>query len=623
LFPWLDRLVPSPLERLARRRAAGRHGADLLQLVEQLTWAGEAPRKRFLPVLQQALEEAPEQRVVVAAGPQLDTWAELIAQAWPSLDPVLVGTDEDPSALHVRLALAGPFDVVLQAADGSALDQARLFSRLFFHVREGGVYLTPLLLPLAEDDAAAARAEGAAWLEEQRATHALPNEDGAFVPPYVGELWDVVAEAQKERLRKPEGRADRAPRTKDIRGLARHLGEVQVRGASLRIVNGRWTHVLLREDEADVVLRARPELGRELESLPATRSSAPLQYRHNLESDDYVRAEMAVPKLTLRRYDDPACSRGQVVTSGGFVWPDSYRHPLAPRLHNFYVQESGPGFGHLRRRLAEADRLAGNWFNLDSEWPGHYGHTLTELLGRMWAWDRVRELAPDVKCLMTLQPERDPLELVRFELDILGAFGITAADVHVFERPCLPETLYSATSMFSLPDYVHPDMVRTWDRVADHLLPNAQPGPRPRRIFCTRPADYKRGCTNTAAVEDLFARHGFEVIRPEAYPLADQIALFRGADAIGGFGGSALFTAALCDTPKTIVTVAPTSYTARNEHLIAAARGHRIVSAWSAPGIAHPEGWWSQEAYASSFTVDLHREGAWLEDQLAALGPPD
>jgi capsular polysaccharide biosynthesis protein len=120
-------------------------------------------------------------------------------------------------------------------------------------------------------------------------------------------------------------------------------------------------------------------------------------------------------------------------------------------------------------------------------------------------------------------------------------------------------------------------------------------------------------------VEDLFARHGFEVVRPELLPLPEQVALFRGAEVIAGFGGSAVFTAALCNTPKTIVTVAPTSYTARNEHLIAAVRGHRVISAWSEPRLQHPDGWWTQQAYASDFTVDLDREGRWLEEQLASL----
>jgi capsular polysaccharide biosynthesis protein len=617
--------VPSPLERFTRRRAADRpepakQTTTPLEHAQRLTWIGEPPRKRFMPMLRRALEDTPDPRVAVVAGPQLDTWAELFARAWPTLDPVLVRADDDPTETHVRLALAGPFDVVLQAADTTALAQARLFPRMFFHLREGGSYLTPVLLPLSDADAATARADGAHWLEQQRAARPLPNEDGALVPPYVGELWDLVAEAQKERLRSPEGRPDAAPRTKDVRGLARHLRDVQVHGVSLRIVNGQRTHALLDEAEADAVLLARPGLGHEVESLPPTRMRAQADYRHNLARDDYFRPDMAVPKLTLRQYDDPVCSRGQVVTSGGFVWPDSYRHHRAPRLHNFFVEESGPGFGHLRRDTSDADKLPGRWFNLDSEWPGHYGHMLTELLGRMWAWDRVRELAPDVKCLTTLPREREPQELVRFELDLLAAFGISADDVHVVERPCRPETLYSATSMFSLPDYVHPDMVRIWDRVGDHLAAQAQPGPRPRRIFCTRPADHKRSCTNTAEIEQLFARHGFDVIRPETHPLPEQVALFRSAEAVGGFGGSALFTAAMCPSPTTIFTVAPTSYTARNEHLIAAARGHRIVSAWSEPGIAHPEGWWSQQAYASDFTVDLAAEGAWLADRLAELG---
>jgi capsular polysaccharide biosynthesis protein len=616
--------VPSPLERLTRRRSTGAPAPDTdptpMARAQQLSWPGEAPRKRFMPLLRQALETEPGPRVVVVAGPELDTWVELFAQAWPVADVLFVRADEDPSAMHVQLALEGPFDVVLQAADGTALTQARLFQRLFFHLREGGTYLAPVLLPLSGEEFDAAQAEGAEWTARQTASRALPNEDGALVPPYVGELWDLVAEAQRARLRTEEGRPDRGPRTLDVRGLAHHLRDLDVRGVSLRVVNAHRTHVKLTEAEADAVLLARPDLGEEVESLPPTRMVAPTAYVHNLPRDDYFVPDMSVPKLTLRRYDDPACSRGQVVTSGGFVWPDSYRHHLAPRLRNYFVEDAAPRFGRLRRDIAGADPLPGAWFNLDSEYPGHYGHMLTELLGRMWAWDRVRELAPAVRCLTTLQRDREPQDLVPFEIDILSAFGITPADVHVFDSPCRPETLYSATSMFSLPDYVHPDMVRIWDRVAEHLLPRAAPGPQPRRIFCTRPAGHKRSATNTTAVEALFASHGFEVVRPETHPLADQIAMFRGADVIGGFAGSALFTAALCDTPKTILTVAPISYTARNEHLIAAARGHRIISAWSAPAEPHPEGWWSQAVFAADFTVDLEAEGAWLERQLEALG---
>ncbi|MGY2873350.1 capsular polysaccharide biosynthesis protein [Marmoricola sp. URHA0025 HA25] len=615
--------MPSPLERLTGRRGTGRPepaaATTPFEHVQQLTWPGEPPRQRFLPMLRRVLEDQPGARVALVAGRQLDTWAELFARAWPEADLVLVRQDDDASETHVRLALAGPFDLVLQAADTTAVEQARTFQRVFFHLREGGVYLTPALLPLSDDEAAEARRAADAWLEHEKASRPWPNEDGALLPPYVGELWDLVSEGQRARLRRPEDRPELVARAAEVRGLARHLGDVQVHGVSLRITNSRATDAKLREPEADTVLRALPDLGREVEALPPTHLRAGAGYLHNLPSDPWFRPELDVPKLTLRQYAEPVLSRGQVVTSGRFVWPDTYRHHLAPHLHSRFVEESGPRFGHLRRDSSKAERLPGSWFNLDSEWPGHYGHLLTEVLGKMWAWDRVRELAPDVKVLTSVPTDRDDLALLPFEAQVLDAFGISAGDVHVVDGPCRPETLYSATSMFSLPDYVHPDMARIWDRVGDHLAAQAPPADGPRRIFCTRPVDHKRSCTNAGEVEELFARHGFEVVRPELLPLPEQVALFRGAEVIGGFGGSAVFTSALCSTPKTVVTVAPTSYTARNEHLIAAVRGHRIISAWSEPRLHHPEGWWTQQAYASDFTFDLDREGRWLDQQLAGL----
>lgn len=616
--------MPSPLDRLTGRRGTSRPDGGSAttpwEHVQQLTWPGEPPRQRFLPMLRRELDGRPEARVALVAGPQLETWVELLARAWPEVEPVLVRHDDDSSVTHVRLAVAGPFDLVLQAADTTAVEQARVFQRVFFHLREGGVHLTPALLPLDDDQAAEAHRAARAALEQEQASRPWPNEDGALLPPYVGELWDLLAEAQRARLRAPEDRPDLAPRAAEVRGLARHLGDLQVHGVSLRVVNSRATDVKLRESEAGAVLEALPELGREIESLPPTHVRAIADYRHNLADDPYFRPEMAVPRLTLREYAEPVLSRGQVVTSGRFVWPDTYRHHLAPHLHSRFVEESGPLFGHLRRDSSHAERLPGAWFNLDSEWPGHYGHLLTEVLGKLWAWDRVRQLAPGVKVLVSVPTDRDDLVLLPFEEQILGAFGISAGDVHVSDGPRRPERLYSATSMFSLPDYVHPDMVRIWDRVGDHLAAQSSAGAGPRRIFCTRPADHKRSCTNAGEVEELFAGHGFEVIRPELLPLPDQVALFRQAEVIGGFGGSAVFTSALCDTAKTVVTVAPTSYTARNEHLIAAVRGHRVISAWSEPLLDHPEGWWTQQAYASDFTFDLEREGRWLDEQLTALG---
>lgn len=592
-------------------------GPTPFEQAQALTWPGGRPTSAFFRLLGKGVPRSGKGTAVVVAGPQADAWATLFSTAWPGLHLVLVREDDDEAVAHARLSIAGPVDLVVQAADTSALAQTRLFQRTFPHLRHGGLYLTPQLLPWTPADQSAAEQQDAEGAPERP----LPNEDSRPAGRYVGDLWTMVAEAQSLRLRDFADDPELGGRFEDVRGLGRRLVRVHVFSKALRIVAEGEDQAKLNESQADEVLTARPEIGRSVASFPPITMAARGSYLHNLDDDPYFVPRMSVPKLTLREYDEPVCSRGQIVTSHNVLLPDTYRHHLAPRLVNVYVEEAAPLFGRVRRDVSTPDPLPGAWFNLDSEWPGHFGHWLTELLGRMWAWERARQEQPDLRCLMTLQHDRVPAELRQFERDLLGAFGITGKDVHVFERPCRPERLYSATSMFSVPDYVHPEITHVWDRVGDHLRQQAPDHARPRRIFCSRPPGLKRGCRNSAEVEDLFVRHGFEVIRPEEHSLPEQVAAFDAADAVGGYGGSALFTLALCETPKKVFTVAPASYTARNEHLIAAARGHDIVSAWSTPDLTHPEGSWTQQAFASDYLFDLEAEGRFLADQLEELAP--
>jgi len=112
-------------------------------------------------------------------------------------------------------------------------------------------------------------------------------------------------------------------------------------------------------------------------------------------------------------------------------------------------------------------------------------------------------------------------------------------------------------------------------------------------------------------VEALSINAGFEIDFPEEMILADQIAMFRGADIVAGYAGSALFTLMFCRSPKQVIIVAPESYTATNEYLIGAVRGHSYDVFWSRP---------DSEAFRSSFTFDLECEGRMLKDHLRTIG---
>jgi hypothetical protein len=76
----------------------------------------------------------------------------------------------------------------------------------------------------------------------------------------------------------------------------------------------------------------------------------------------------------------------------------------------------------------------------------------------------------------------------------------------------------------------------------------------------------------------------------------------------------------MCGGPKHVILVASESYHAKNEHLIAAAAGHRLDIAWCrAERERVPGSGFSRAVFHSPFTFDLDREGAWIEQVLAEL----
>jgi hypothetical protein len=124
-------------------------------------------------------------------------------------------------------------------------------------------------------------------------------------------------------------------------------------------------------------------------------------------------------------------------------------------------------------------------------------------------------------------------------------------------------------------------------------------------------------------VEAYFADHGFEVVRPEEWSMAEQATMFRRAEVVAGFAGSALFSLAFCERPITAILLSTDSYTARNEYLIAAVRGHHLDVISSRPDIPRPGRGWHPESFESPYTFDFEREGPLLDQVLSGLGSRD
>ncbi len=148
-----------------------------------------------------------------------------------------------------------------------------------------------------------------------------------------------------------------------------------------------------------------------------------------------------------------------------------------------------------------------------------------------------------------------------------------------------------------------------YDGVGAALQRRAPAADRPSRVFFSRRTSRRRSCTNAGAVEELFAEHGFEVLYPEDHPLAEQVALVRAAEVVGGFTGSGLYHLGLAGGPKRVVAIGSSSYGAVVEPCLAALVGHRLHQVWCDPV--------DDSGFHADFTFDFERDGEGLGAVLA------
>lgn len=478
------------------------------------------------------------------------------------------------------LAKLGPVDVVVDLEPGPSQRHEDRWSRLFFHLRHGG-----------------------AWVIPRSAVTRSPEEGFASLAR-VAQI--VAGDAQ-------------AQRNVHERHLATATSAV-VQGTDATLVLKRGEHFWkIQEQHATRTLPHRePDLEvKVLHRLPAATFDSGIEVVSH-GGDDTVgdlETRFAVPEMQLRSYTGRiAVSSNGLAYAGSSVLPESFRHPFEKNLRNTRLLPANAAFGRIEREYRPTRTLEGSYFHLDSSNSGHFGHVMTEVLSRMWAWREAKSAVPDLKAIFRIRhdEERDPV----LEKRLLGALGIEESDVAWVSEPVWVERLLGATPMMQskAPLHIHPEIVeRVWRPLTAGLTRDTAPEQTPgERLFVSRRiVDATRSCRNIAEVEREFARHGFTVLYPEDYDLAAQAAIFRDARVVAGFGGSALFNVMHCADLQHLVVLNSTSYTARNEQIMAAAQRSRITYFWNRPDVAPVLGTWSNDAYTSGWQFDLaqHRDG--------------
>ena len=369
---------------------------------------------------------------------------------------------------------------------------------------------------------------------------------------------------------------------------------------------------IVREHEVTAVLDADPGRGRVVRTLPGASwpSRATVRTSHPLDLNP-MPASYEAPPMVLREWRDAVALPGQAVLSRRLLLPESFSTADGHRQVNPSVDKLSPSFARPPALDVEPEPLEGAFVHLENVVPRHFGHALSEQVSHVWAWHAARETHPGAKVLVF-----DPVaRLPSWQADLLEAAGIPPEDLHVATGPVRVERLLGSTPMFSRPGYVHPGLATTYDGIGRGLESRSGVADRPAKVFFTRRIG-RRSCRNAEEVESRFAEAGFRIVLPEEHPLADQVAMVRSADEVGGFAGSGVFQIAFAGGPKHVVLVTTENYPCHNEYLMSALLGHRLDIVVCRPDLPRPGTTFTRESFQSDFVFDARREGQFLDGVL-------
>ena len=252
------------------------------------------------------------------------------------------------------------------------------------------------------------------------------------------------------------------------------------------------------------------------------------------------------PPLKLIHLQNALCVRHVgVFTSDEKLLPASY----AKNSHG--VLDNGPEPMRLHPNIIkeveqwgteEAERPC---FHLDCDFAGAYGHFVTEIVPRLWAYPPGDTL-PGVTAF---SPEHTYIGAM------VWPFGML--DIRHFKRAIFCRELYWASTANTLGRIPHPEAVAVWDRISKQY---GSKQATPEKIFFSRRyfAIGRRPFKQEKEVEALFRSLGFHIVYPEALPFAEQIRLIRKSRLIAGTYGSAMHNTVFSANKPRVFVIAPT-----------------------------------------------------------------
>lgn len=235
-----------------------------------------------------------------------------------------------------------------------------------------------------------------------------------------------------------------------------------------------------------------------------------------------------------------------LITADGHIIADSFSRGMF--VHPGIVHNDDHSWDV---RVSGAEKVIKGRFQYLEMVPGHFGHLLVDMPGRLWPSNEpgLEALADLPSVGFTTHGLRGSVGMPMVAARLLRAIGVAPDRITIADQPLRVAELLVAGR---ISPHRAPGGPRYSQLMAGagRRLSNDTTGSAPliylsrsRLRGDRRPVSRK----NARQIDDLFARHGFMIVHPQELDLAEQIAVVRGASHLAGFIGSQLHLAAFSE----------------------------------------------------------------------------
>lgn len=184
-----------------------------------------------------------------------------------------------------------------------------------------------------------------------------------------------------------------------------------------------------------------------------------------------------------------------------------------------------------------------------------YGHFITETLSRLWS--DCGQFSHLIAFPIARYPMSGLLDYHRF---FFNKLGIDEQKIIFPDRLIQCEDLYVPEQLWVVNSHANRAMQSVYAQIQLSVT-----SAHVEKVFLSRSAGLSSRLKNMLEVETVFAQRGFEIVYPELIPIDEQLSLYKGADVLAGFSGSAMHNCIFSEKGATLIEIGDTR--ARNAFL--------------------------------------------------------